>query len=74
MTVPIGRLIRAESFDPEAIAMITSAFEGVLAELNLVDRADPLVEIVAKAVIRFAKEGERDTTRLRELVLEYLKR
>ena len=32
--------------------------------LNLVDRTDPLTELIARKVIEFAQRGERDPTRL----------
>jgi hypothetical protein len=41
-----------------------------LKELGLVDRTDPAMLVVAKYIIAFAKAGERDPVRLRELTLE----
>jgi hypothetical protein len=40
--------------------------------LNLVDREDRLTMTVAKLIVEFAKEGERDPNRLRELVMKTL--
>jgi hypothetical protein len=37
-----------------------------LRELQIVDRADPRAEFVAKKIIEFAQRGERDPIRLRE--------
>jgi hypothetical protein len=48
---------------------MTAAFEAVCRTLQLVDRDDPLTEIVARRVIDVAGTGERDPGRLRELVL-----
>jgi hypothetical protein len=58
-----------EAFDPEAVQAIAHAFEDVLGELGLFDRTDPVVELVAKRVLAFAKDGELERHRLRELVI-----
>jgi hypothetical protein len=71
--MPIRRLIEQDAFDPEAIAAMAAAFEATLAELGLVDRSDAMTEIVAKRIIQFAQEGERDPIRLRELALKSLR-
>ena len=60
--MPLTRYINGAAFEPEAIAMMTLAFEDALARLKLTDRADPLVEILAKAIIACAREGERDAS------------
>ena len=72
--MPIHRLLRNTSFDPEAVAMIAAAFEDVCRSLGLAERTDPLTELVAKTVIEIAQAGERDPVRLRERTLEALKR
>jgi len=38
--------------------------------LNLTNRKDPLAISVAKLIIEFARDGERDPARLRDLVLK----
>jgi len=68
--VPIHRLLEREAFEPELIAIMGDVFEGVLQTLGLVDRQDPLTEMVAKKVIELAQAGERDPGRLRQLTLE----
>jgi hypothetical protein len=64
--VAIYRLLQDRAFDPEAIELMTSAFEDVCRELGLAQRDDPLLDIVAKAIIECAETGERDQIRLRE--------
>jgi hypothetical protein len=49
--------------------VLVDAFEGTLKELGLKDRNDPAWLVAAKQIISFAKEGERDVTRLRDLTL-----
>ena len=56
-------------FDPPAIAAMTTAFCTACDSLLLVDREDPIIEIVALKVIEIARTGERDPERIRDLTL-----
>jgi len=72
--VPIRLLLEHDhAFSPEDVKVLISAFEDTLRALHLVDREDQLTISVAKLIIEFAKEGERDPVRLRELVLKTLR-
>jgi hypothetical protein len=51
---------------------LIEAFEEALRALKLADRKDPLTMTVAKLIVEFAKEGERDPSRLRDLVVKTL--
>jgi hypothetical protein len=70
--VAIYRLLRERAFDPDAIEVMTFAFEDVCRELGLAQREDPLRDIVAKAIIECAEAGERDPTKLRECAQDVL--
>jgi hypothetical protein len=61
------------AFDPEDVKVLVGASEDTLLALNLTNRQDPLAISVAKLIIEFAKEGERDPNRLRDLVLKTLR-
>jgi hypothetical protein len=61
------------AFSPQDIAAMTAAFEDALRSLGLVDRADPAVTMVAKAIIEAARQGERDPFRLRDQALKTLR-
>ena len=60
------------SFAPEDITKMSAAFEAALRKLDLVDRTDPMTTEVAKLIIEFAKQGERDPERLCDLTLKQL--
>ena len=60
------------AFGPEDIANLSAAFEAALNKLGLIDRTDPATMAVAKLIIEFAKEGERDPERLYALALKQL--
>jgi tRNA C32,U32 (ribose-2'-O)-methylase TrmJ len=71
--MPIRLLLEHDhAFTPEDMKVLIEAFEETLRALNLVDREDRLTMTVAKLIIEFAKEGERDPNRLRELVMRTL--
>lgn len=67
--MPLTPYLKGGVFQPQQIKAMTTAFEAVCRTLQLVDRDDPLTEIVARRVIDVARTGERDPDRLRELVL-----
>src|SRR5262245_14678543 len=72
--VPIRLLLEHDhAFSPEDVKVLIGAFEDTLRSLNLVDREDQLTMTVAKLIIQFAKEDERDPVRLRQLVLNTLR-
>jgi hypothetical protein len=49
--MPINRLLESSKLAPEEIERLNHAFTFALRSLSLVDRNDPLTEIVAKTVI-----------------------
>jgi len=71
--MPIYRLLQSAAFGPKAVKAMTTAFEDTLLELKLTDRTDPLTEVVARKIIEAAKLGERDPTRLRDIVLKSIR-
>jgi hypothetical protein len=71
--VPIRLFLEHDhSFGPEDIAKLSAAFEAALGKLGLVDRTDPKTTEVAKLIIEFAKQGERDPDRLCALAVQQL--
>jgi hypothetical protein len=67
--MPIIGLLRSTAFNPEQVRELIEAYEGVLAELNLVDRTDPVTELIAKTIVDCAKEGEFDRRKLHDCAL-----
>ena len=53
----IRRLLEGSSLEPEVISRLIAAYEQTLLALDLVDRNDPISEIVAKKVIEIGKGG-----------------
>lgn len=55
------------SFGAEDLTAMGEAFSTALNKLGLNDRNDPMVEIVARRIIRAAIAGERNPTKLAEI-------
>jgi hypothetical protein len=53
------RILSSGGFDPDAINALTIAYEHACAALDVVDRTDPLKELIANAIIERARTGER---------------
>jgi hypothetical protein len=67
--MPITLLEIKTAFGPEDTAAMTVAFEEALKRLNVADRGAPMATSVAKKIVRLAKRGERNPTRLTEGVI-----
>ena len=64
--MPIILLEIKTAFGLDDTAAMTSAFEEALKRLNIADREAPMATSVAKKIIRLAKKGECNPTRLTE--------
>ena len=51
---------------------MTTAYEKTLHAIGLVDRNDPLVEMIAKKIIEIAQTGVRDPAKLSALAIKEL--
>ena len=71
--MPITIFLDGYKPDPETIRVMGVAFEMVRAALRLNDRNDLALEIIAKRIIDFAKEGERNPDLLCERALRDLR-
>jgi hypothetical protein len=72
LKMAIYRLLQNSPFGPVEIAVLTDAYERTLQKLSLVDRNDPLTELIAKKVIELAQRGVRDAGELSGLAIKGL--
>lgn len=70
--MPINRLLKGAAATPEEIARLNEAYDRALRSLGLVDRNDPLTEIVAQRVIEIGGTI-RDPIRISQLAVESLR-
>ena len=68
----IYRLIANGNFGPEETKAMTTAYEAALLDLGLVDRDDPITQIVATAIVGITGMGERDPVIIKERALNSL--
>jgi hypothetical protein len=67
--------VRPETtFDPDAVAIMSSAFDAALASLNDQNQSPTIREIIAKRIIAAAMKGERDPERLRQEAINAISR
>jgi hypothetical protein len=69
----IRRLLKDSKLGPEEIDRLTMAYEQALRSLHLVDRDDPVAEIVARKVIEIAATGVRDPAEISEIAVKQLR-
>lgn len=58
--MPINRLLKEGKIRPEEVERLNEAFTFTLKLLSLVDRNDPLCDIVARRVIEIDRTGTHD--------------
>jgi hypothetical protein len=71
--MPLTPYLKEAAFEPTAIKAMNAAFEAVCKSLQLVNRDDPISQIVARKIIDIATTGELDPQRMHDLVLIGLK-
>jgi len=71
--MPIRTFIGRQSFDPDTLEIMNTAFLGVCKDLGLIDTNDRATEMVAKRVIELT-DGQRDPQEIRASVLESFKK
>jgi hypothetical protein len=70
--MPIYRLLQNSPLGPEEIEVLTDAYEYTLRKLSLVDRNDPLTELIARKIIELGQRGVREVKQLSELTIKEL--
>ena len=68
----IYRLLREAAFNPEQVERMMAAYEAALKKLKLVDRSDPVTELIASKIIEIARSGERSAMAICDRALEEL--
>lgn len=70
--MPINRLLRDGKLKPEDAERLNRAFTFTLKFLHLVDRNDPICEIVARKVIEIDSAGTHDPQEIAKLAARQL--
>jgi hypothetical protein len=59
-TMPLDHLLKRRRIGSDDSEILKQAFNLALGELHLVDRNDPICEIVARVIIKTGVDGSRD--------------
>jgi len=70
--MPINRLLRAGDYKPQEVERLNRAFALALSLLGLLDRNDPICELVARKIIEIYGAGTHDPERLAKLTVTQL--
>jgi hypothetical protein len=65
----ILRLLQNSQLAAEDMARLVAAYEKTLRALRLVDRSDPITELVARKVIEIGQSGVRDPAQISRLAV-----
>ena len=68
----ILRLLQNSQLAMVDIAGLVAAYEKTLRALRLVDRSDPITELVARKVIEISQSGVRDPAQISRLAVSAL--
>jgi hypothetical protein len=66
----IYRLLKDSPLEPELIRILEAAYEKTLPTIGLVDRNDPITEMIARKIIEIAQTGVQDPAQLSELAIK----
>jgi hypothetical protein len=70
--MPINRLFRDGKIKPEEVERLNRAFTYALHRLHLVDRNDPICDIVARKVLDIDAAGTHDPEEISKLAAKQL--
>ena len=68
--MPIFRLLQNMPMGPEDIRRLMTAYEQALQILGMVDRGDPLAELLARKIIEIAQTGVREPSDISALAIK----
>jgi len=70
----IQSFVKPGELEPEAIAVMSEAFDAACKALNDTGQPESVLEVMAERIIAAARLGERDPVRLRKAALPWLTR
>jgi hypothetical protein len=71
--MPINRLLADSKLGPEEIKRLNAAYTYALRSLSVVDRNDPLAEMLARKIIEIGATGEADPQKISQIAVRRFK-
>jgi hypothetical protein len=65
----IYRILQKSPLSPEDVSRLTTAYEATLKALDLIDRSDPITELVARKIVEIGQTGVRDPLQISKLAV-----
>ena len=66
----ICRLLKGSPLEPEQIRSLVAAYEKTLRKIGLVDRDDPITEMIARKIVEIAQTGIHDPAELSAIAIK----
>ena len=70
--MPIRRMLAGSKLGKDEIEILTRAFDKALCSLSVVDRNDPLTEMIAQRIIEIGATTIRDPAEIAKMVIKKL--
>ena len=70
--MPINRLLNGGNLGPEDVERLNRAYTYALRQLHLVDRDDPVADIVARKIIEVGASGISDAKEISKTAIKQL--
>jgi hypothetical protein len=67
MGMTINRLLKDSKLGPEEVEKLNRAYAYALRSLSMVDRNDPLTEMLARKIIEIGATGEADPQKISQI-------
>ena len=69
----IYRLLKGSPLEPELIRSLEAAYEKTLRTIGLVDRDDPITEMIARTIVEMAQTGVHDPAQLSAMAIKEIR-
>ena len=66
----ICRLLKGSPLEPELIRSLEAAYKKTLRIIGLVDRDDPITEMIARKIVEIAQTGVHDPAQLSAIAIK----
>jgi hypothetical protein len=66
----IYRMLKGSPLEPELIRSLEAAYEKTLRKIGLVDRDDPITEMIARKIVEIAQTGVQDPAQLSAMAIK----
>lgn len=70
--MPINRLLKDSKLSPDEVERLNRAFAKALYSIGLVDRNDPIADMIAQKIIKIGATGVSDPAEISRIAIKQL--